>query len=78
MLSTGLAGGLLWQSMQSRVVPYVVEVDRLGEARAVAPAEQRISADRSPDRLASRPVHHRRALDLARSGADAPELALGL
>lgn len=37
LLSTGLAGGLLWQSMQSRVVPYVVEVDRLGEAKAVAP-----------------------------------------
>lgn len=35
-LSTGLSGGLVWQSMQSRVVPYVVEVDRLGEARAVA------------------------------------------
>ena len=38
VLSTGLSGGLVWQSMQSRVVPYVVEVDRLGEARAVAPA----------------------------------------
>ena len=38
-LSTALSGGLLWQSMQSRVVPYVVEVDALGEARAVAPAE---------------------------------------
>ncbi|MCT7378230.1 conjugal transfer protein TrbF [Chelativorans salis] len=37
-LATGLSGGLLWQSMQSRVVPYVVEVDRFGEARAVAPA----------------------------------------
>lgn len=37
LLSTGLSGGLLWQSMQSRVVPYVVEVDKLGEARAVAP-----------------------------------------
>jgi type IV secretory pathway TrbF-like protein len=37
LLSTGLSAGLLWQSMQSRVVPYVVEVDRLGEARAVAP-----------------------------------------
>lgn len=37
LLSTGLSGGLLWQSMQSRVVPYVVEVDSLGEARAVAP-----------------------------------------
>ena len=40
LLSSGLAAGLLWQSMQSRVVPYVVEVDALGEARAVAPAEQ--------------------------------------
>ena len=39
----GLAGGLTaaftWQSAQSRVVPYVVEVDKLGAARAVAPAE---------------------------------------
>lgn len=38
LLSSALSGGLLWQSMQSRVVPYVVEVDRLGEARSVAPA----------------------------------------
>ena len=37
-ITTGLAAALAWQSMQSRVVPYVVEVDRLGEARAVAPA----------------------------------------
>lgn len=40
LLSTGLSGGLLWQSMQSRVVPYVVEVDSLGEARAAAPLEE--------------------------------------
>ncbi|MER9681851.1 conjugal transfer protein TrbF [Mesorhizobium sp. M0142] len=39
-LATGLSGGLLWQSMQGRVVPYVVEVDRFGETRAVAPAIQ--------------------------------------
>ena len=38
LLSTGLSAGLLWQSMQSRVTPYVVEVDKLGEAQAVAPA----------------------------------------
>jgi type IV secretion system protein VirB5 len=37
-LATGLSTALVWQSLQSRVVPYVVEVDRLGEARAVAPA----------------------------------------
>ncbi len=38
-LSIGLSSGLVWQSLQSRVTPYVVEVDRLGEARAVSPAE---------------------------------------
>jgi len=37
-LAAALSGGLLWQSLQSRVVPYVVEVDRLGAARAVEPA----------------------------------------
>jgi type IV secretion system protein VirB5 len=36
-LTTGLSATLVWHSMQSRVTPYVVEVDRLGEARAVAP-----------------------------------------
>ena len=39
-LSVGLATGLIWQSMQSRVTPYVVEVDKLGEVQAVAPAIQ--------------------------------------
>lgn len=39
-LTTGLSGALVWQSMQSRVAPYVVEVDSLGEARAVTPATQ--------------------------------------
>ena len=39
LLTTGLSSALVWQSMQSRVVPYVVEVDRLGEARAVVPAD---------------------------------------
>ena len=37
-LSLGLAGGMVWQSMQSRVTPYVVEVDKFGEVRAVGPA----------------------------------------
>jgi type IV secretion system protein VirB5 len=38
-LSCALAGGVIWQSLQSKVVPYVVQVDRLGAAQAVAPAE---------------------------------------
>jgi type IV secretory pathway TrbF-like protein len=37
-LSVGLAAGIVVQSARSRVTPYVVEVDRLGEVRAVAPA----------------------------------------
>lgn len=37
-LSTGLSAALVWQSMQSRVVPYVVAVDSLGQAQAVTPA----------------------------------------
>ncbi|KKC23863.1 conjugal transfer protein TrbF [Sphingomonas sp. SRS2] len=39
ILSAGLASGMAWQASQSRVTPYVVEVDRLGEARSVRPAE---------------------------------------
>lgn len=39
-LAVGLSGTLIWQSMQSRVVPFVVEVDKFGEAHAVAPAVQ--------------------------------------
>ena len=38
-LSGGLAGGLIWQSTRGHIVPWVVQVDRLGEAQAVAPAE---------------------------------------
>jgi len=37
-LAVGLAGGIVWQSTQSRITPYVVEVDKLGEVRAVGPA----------------------------------------
>lgn len=38
-LSCAMASALVWQSLQSHVTPYVVEVDRLGEARAVSEAE---------------------------------------
>src|ERR1700684_66174 len=37
-LSVGLAAGLVWQSVQSRVTPFVVEVDKLREEKAVPPA----------------------------------------
>lgn len=35
-----LAGGLIRQTDRGSIVPWVVEVDKLGEARAVAPAER--------------------------------------
>ncbi|MGV7120519.1 conjugal transfer protein TrbF [Sphingopyxis sp. 550A] len=38
-LSGGLTVGLVWQSARGHIVPWVVQVDRLGEAQAVAPAE---------------------------------------
>lgn len=38
-LATILAGGLIWQSARGTITPWVVEVDKLGEARSVAPAD---------------------------------------
>ena len=40
ILSGAMGGALIWQSLQSRVIPYVVEVDRLGAARAVSEVER--------------------------------------
>lgn len=40
LLSGGLAGGLIWHSARGTITPWVVEVDKLGEARAVAPADE--------------------------------------
>jgi type IV secretory pathway TrbF-like protein len=37
-LIASLAGALVWQSARGTVVPWVVQVDRLGQAQAVAPA----------------------------------------
>ena len=38
LLIAGLAAALVWQSARGTVVPWVVQVDRLGEAQAVVPA----------------------------------------
>jgi type IV secretion system protein TrbF len=43
-LSGGLASGLIWQGARGTIVPWVVQVDKFGEAQAVAPA----SADYAP------------------------------
>ena len=38
MLSMGLSAGLLWQSTRGSVIPWVVQIDRLGQAQALSPA----------------------------------------
>lgn len=37
-LSGGLAAGLVWQSLRGTITPWVVQIDRLGQAQAVGPA----------------------------------------
>jgi type IV secretion system protein VirB5 len=38
VMSGGLAAGLVWQSARGTVTPWVVQVDKLGQAQVVAPA----------------------------------------
>ncbi|MBG0800174.1 conjugal transfer protein TrbF [Methylocystis sp. H4A] len=38
LLAGGLAMGLVWQNARGSIVPWVVQIDKLGEAQAVAPA----------------------------------------
>jgi len=37
-LAAGLACGLVWQAARGTITPWVVEIDKLGQAQAVAPA----------------------------------------
>jgi type IV secretory pathway TrbF-like protein len=37
-LGTGLAAALVWQSVRGTVTPWVVQIDKLGQAQAIAPA----------------------------------------
>jgi type IV secretory pathway TrbF-like protein len=37
-LAAGLAGGMIWQAARGTVTPWVVEVDKLGQAQAVSAA----------------------------------------
>ena len=38
-LSGGLAAGLVWQSARGTVTPWIVEIDKFGQAQAVVPAD---------------------------------------
>ena len=62
-LSAALTAALVWQNARGSIVPWVVEVDRLGEARSVAPAEA--GFDPSDPQIAfhlARFIEHVRAL----------------
>jgi type IV secretion system protein VirB5 len=39
-LAVVIAAGLIWQSSRSHITPYVVEVDHLGDVKAVGPATE--------------------------------------
>jgi len=39
VLAAGLAGGLVGQAARGTITPWVVQVDRLGQAQAIAPAD---------------------------------------
>ena len=39
VLAAGLAGGLVWQAARGTITPWVVQVDKFGQAQAVAPAD---------------------------------------
>lgn len=45
LLAAGFAAALVWQSARGTIVPWVVQVDKLGQAQTVAPA----SADYRPN-----------------------------
>lgn len=38
-LSSVLASGMIWQASRGTITPWIVQVDKLGEAQAVAPAD---------------------------------------
>ena len=43
VLSAGFASALVWQTARGTVVPWVVQVDQLGQAQAIAPARPTIA-----------------------------------
>jgi type IV secretion system protein VirB5 len=76
-LSAGFATALVVQSARGTIVPWVVQVDRLGQAQAVAPLG-RLSSDRSADRLSPRALHRAGPIDSRRRHHRPPELAARL
>ena len=45
LVNAALGIGILWQASQSKVTPYVIEVDQLGEAITIGPAEKASTTD---------------------------------
>ncbi len=65
ILSGGLSGALVWQSTHGTVTPWIVEVDRVGEAKTVMPAS--LSYEPSDPQIAfhlARFIEHVRGLPM--------------
>ena len=75
LLPLVLSGGVIWQAGHSTITPFVVEVDVLGEVRAVGPAIDAYRTQRCTDRIPSRTFHRKCPLNLNRSNCGAAELA---
>src|SRR6266481_3236738 len=73
ILSAALALSLVWQSLRGTVTPWVVQVDRLGQAQAI-----RLSADRSADRLSPRALYRGYQGIAGRSDRAAPTMVARL
>ena len=69
LIALAAVGGIIHIGSQSRFVPYVIEVDKLGQAVAVAPAQQAAPAD-------SRVIHASVASFIADARLVTPDVAL--
>lgn len=69
MIALAGIGGMIYIGSQSKFIPYVVEVDKLGQAAAVAPAQRADAAD-------TRVVHATVASFIADIRMVSPDIAL--
>ena len=69
MITLAAVGGALHIASQSKFVPYVIEVDKLGQSMAVAPAQLAVSVD-------ERVVHASLAAFMSNARLVTPDIAL--
>ena len=68
LLSGGFSAALVWQSTKGTVSPWVVEVDRFGQAHAVAPARAHdVDRQRDQQQAEQRRIGERNRIEAHRS-----------